>query len=54
MGIAITLLIVSYVALRRSLHLPEYADILAAIAGFAGLVLTGYQIIRDVRRKDSE
>lgn len=49
-GIVTTLLVICYIALRRRLQLPEYADILAAIAGFAGLALTLYQVVRDARR----
>ncbi len=48
-GIATTLLVICYIALRRHLQLPEYADILAAVAGFGGLALTLYQVVLHAR-----
>lgn len=48
-GIVTALLVICYLALRSRLQLPEYADILAAIAGFAGLALTLYQVVRGRR-----
>ena len=48
-GVLTLILIILYAVFRRVLKLPDYADVLATTAGFGGIALTAYQVLRDVR-----